>query len=334
MHFSATRPLGLAPTSSSEYEAFALLNGLRLMAHGRPRLCSFDHARLRAELENEHARILKQNPDELFDEQAIREKAQPGDIAVDNTDPVFLTIASRESPEPDKTAAVCRGLAEVYTFGRSFGASSLTFLEVATLSHKLHDRLNRTNQGVAAEGRRLNSLAQRRCMRLKTMIGFQMRDLFNLATWCYMSIHKVRGRPFKPGNPGRPAGSKNKTTQILQQLVEGQAEHLVQKAVKMAQAGDVACLRMVLDRLWPVRKGQPVQVLMPPINTSQDLLPAIASIWSAVAEGRLTPDEASALSIVIDRTIKAIELHDISKRITALEQAQAKQDESNNPPSS
>ena len=155
-----------------------------------------------------------------------------------------------------------------------------------------------------------------------------------LATWGYMSVHKVRGRPFEPGNPGRPAGSKNKTTQILQQLVEGQAEHLVQKAVKMAQAGDVACLRMVLDRLWPVRKGQPVQVLMPPINTSQDLLPAIASIWSAVAEGRLTPDEASALSIVIDRTIKAIELHDISKRITALEQAQAKQDESNNPPSS
>ena len=148
------------------------------------------------------------------------------------------------------------------------------------------------------------------------------------------SVHKVRGRPFEPGNPGRPAGSKNKTTQILQQLVEGQAEHLVQKAVKMAQAGDVACLRMVLDRLWPVRKGQPVQVLMPPINTSQDLLPAIASIWSAVAEGRLTPDEAGALSIVIDRTIKAIELHDISKRITALEQAQAKQDESNNPPSS
>lgn len=148
-----------------------------------------------------------------------------------------------------------------------------------------------------------------------------------------MSAQKVRGRPFEPGNPGRPAGSKNKTTQILEQLVEGQTEQLVQKAVKMAQAGDVACLRMVLDRVWPARKGQPVQVLMPQINTSQDLLPAIASIWSAVAEGRLTPDEASALSVVIDRTIKAIELQDISKRITALEQAQAKQDESNNPPS-
>ena len=151
--------------------------------------------------------------------------------------------------------------------------------------------------------------------------------------WGYMSVRKVRGRPFEPGNPGRPPGSKNKTTQVLEQLVEGQSEQLVQKAVALARAGDVACLRMVLDRVWPVRKGQTVQVLMPPINTAQDLLPAIASIWSAVADGRLTADEASALSVVIDRTIKAIELHDISKRITALEQAQAKQDESNNSPS-
>jgi hypothetical protein len=53
---------------------------------------------------------------------------------------------------------------------------------------------------------------------------------------------KVRGRPFKPGNPGRPPGSKNKTTQMVEQLAEGQAEQLVQKALELAQAGDVSCL--------------------------------------------------------------------------------------------
>ena len=50
---------------------------------------------IRAEFENEHARILKQNPYELFDERAIRKKARPGDIAVDNIDPVFLTLGSK-----------------------------------------------------------------------------------------------------------------------------------------------------------------------------------------------------------------------------------------------
>jgi hypothetical protein len=29
-----------------------------------------------------------------------------------------------------------------------------------------------------------------------------------------VASHKARGRPFKPGNPGRPPGSKNKVTQF------------------------------------------------------------------------------------------------------------------------
>ena len=146
-------------------------------------------------------------------------------------------------------------------------------------------------------------------------------------------VRKPRGRPFEPGNPGRPPGSKNKITQMVEQLAEGQAEQLVQKVLDLAQAGDVSCLRMMLDRLWPPRKGQPVNVVMPPINTSQDVFPAIASIWTAIREGRLTPDEASALSIVIDRSIQSIELHDITKRIAALEEAQDKQNEKDEPPS-
>ena len=117
-----------------------------------------------------------------------------------------------------------------------------------------------------------------------------------------------------------------------EQLAEGQAEQLVKKVLELARAGDVSCLRMMLDRLWPPRKGQPVNVVMPPINTSQDLFPAIASIWTAIREGRLTPDEASALSVVIDRSIQAIELHDITKRIAALEEERDKRDEKNRPP--
>jgi hypothetical protein len=144
---------------------------------------------------------------------------------------------------------------------------------------------------------------------------------------------KVRGRPFKPGNPGRPPGSKNKTTQILEQLAEDQAEQLFQTAVDLALAGNVCCLRMMLDRVYPPRKGRPVNVVMPPIKTSQDVLPAIASIWTAIREGHLTPDEASALSFVIDRSMPAIELHDITKRIAVLEEARDKRDEKNDPSS-
>jgi hypothetical protein len=141
---------------------------------------------------------------------------------------------------------------------------------------------------------------------------------------------KVRGRPFQPGNSGRPPGSKNKTTQTLEQLAEGQAEQLFQKVSEQAFAGCLVSQRMVLDRIWPPRKGRPVNVVMPPINTSQDVIAAIASIWTAIREGRLTPDEASALSVVMDRSVQAIATHDITKRLDALEQARAKRDDGNN----
>src|SRR5262245_11250142 len=132
---------------------------------------------------------------------------------------------------------------------------------------------------------------------------------------------KVRGRPFKPGNPGRPRGSKNKITQIVEQLAEGQAEELIQKVWKLARAGDVSCLRMMLDRIWPPRKAQPINVTMPPIRSSQDALAAIAAICRALGEGCLTPDEITALSSVVGRSIQLIEIQDFEKRISALEQA-------------
>jgi hypothetical protein len=141
-------------------------------------------------------------------------------------------------------------------------------------------------------------------------------------------VLKVRGRPFQPGNPGRPPGSKNKITQIVEKLAEGQAEKLVQKTLELAQAGDVSCLKMVLDRLWPARKGQPVKLVMPPINTSEDLVPAIASVWEGLRDGHLTPEEAGVLSIVMERSIQAIELHNITKRLAVLEEeARTKRDE-------
>jgi hypothetical protein len=114
---------------------------------------------------------------------------------------------------------------------------------------------------------------------------------------------------------------------MLEQLAEGQAEQIFQKVLKGALAGDGPCQKMLMDRIWPPRKGQTVNVMMPPIKTSQDLIPAIASVWEGIREGHLTPEEAGVLSIVIDRSIQAIELHDITKRIEALEKARVARDE-------
>ena len=100
--------------------------------------------------------------------------------------------------------------------------------------------------------------------------------------------------------------------------------------MELALAGDVACLRMLLDRIYPIRKGRTLNVEMPPIRNCRDLFTAIAAIWTAIGDGDLTADEAAALCVVVDRSIKAVELQDVVARIAALEEAREKRDENNN----
>jgi hypothetical protein len=147
--FSEEAPGTGADISFSEYEAFALLNGLRIMNHGWPQSFAVSiMRRVRLDLEREHARILRQDPDKLFDWEATRAKARSGDIAAENTDPVYLTVASKTQHTPDEAqallCAVCRGYEKVNRFRHHVGASSVTMFEVATLTHSLHKELMKT----------------------------------------------------------------------------------------------------------------------------------------------------------------------------------------------
>ena len=68
---------------------------------------------------------------------------------------------------------------------------------------------------------------------------------------------KQRGRPFpkgQSGNPkGRPRGSRNRSTQAMQLVLDGQAEALTRKAVALALGGDATGLRLCLERFLPPR---------------------------------------------------------------------------------
>jgi hypothetical protein len=133
----------------SDYEAFALMTGLRLLQHRWPQ--SFPVAvlrRLRPELEREHARILKQDPKILFDHKRIWENARPGDLYVDNTDPVFLTIVSgrdhpKEGPTGALPCAVCHGKEQMFKFMKEQSARSYSLNELVTPAHALLSQLSK-----------------------------------------------------------------------------------------------------------------------------------------------------------------------------------------------
>jgi hypothetical protein len=130
---------------------------------------------------------------------------------------------------------------------------------------------------------------------------------------------EIRGRPFQPGNPGRPRGSKNRTTRLLEELVAGEGEKLIQKTVELALGGNVKCLQLCLDRLLPRRTGRPLDFTLPAVNEARDVVAAMAAITTAVNDGRLTAEEAGQLVQILDAYAKALKIHDLEIRIAALE---------------
>jgi len=122
------------------------------------------------------------------------------------------------------------------------------------------------------------------------------------------------------GNPaGRPRGARNRATLLMQNLLADDAEAIGRKAIEMAIAGDLAAIRLCMDRLAPVRKDEPVAFELPPLEKPADIVAATASIVAAVAAGELTPSQAAEVSKVIDVHVRALENKGFDERLTKLE---------------
>jgi len=122
------------------------------------------------------------------------------------------------------------------------------------------------------------------------------------------------------GNPaGRPRGSRNRATLLMESLLADDAEAIGRKAIAMAKQGDMAAIRLCMDRLSPARKGEPVAFELPPLDKPADSVAAAATIVAAVAAGELTPSEAAELAKVIDVYVRAIATKAFDERLTKLE---------------
>jgi hypothetical protein len=132
------------------------------------------------------------------------------------------------------------------------------------------------------------------------------------------AVTAVRGRPFRKGqsgNPaGRPPGVRNRATQNAQLLLEGEAETLTRKAVELALDGDPRALRLCLDRLIAPRRERSIRLTLPPIDSVADIAGAMAAITTAIARGDITPGEALELTQVVETFARAIETREFERR--------------------
>ena len=74
---------------------------------------------------------------------------------------------------------------------------------------------------------------------------------------------------------------------------------------------------------YPVRKGRPVHLDLPEIETVADLPIALSALLSAMGHGEITPEEAVVVANVVEAKRKAIETVELEQRIAALEEAKA-----------
>jgi hypothetical protein len=135
--------------------------------------------------------------------------------------------------------------------------------------------------------------------------------------------HKTRGRPFeqgRSGNPaGRPKGARNKATRAIEELLDGEAEALTRKAIDKALEGDMAALRLCLDRLLPPRRDRLVNFELPTIESASDALKASSAVLAACAAGQLSPREGTEFMDLISTHVRMHESNDFAARLAALE---------------
>ena len=136
---------------------------------------------------------------------------------------------------------------------------------------------------------------------------------------------RQRGRPWPKGTSGNPkgpgTGSRNRASLLLDRMAEDEAEAVLQSVLTAAKAGDMGAAKVLLDRIWPARKGRPVGLDLPEMRTPADLAAALGAVAGAVARAELSPEEGAAVAAVLETQRRAIETAQLEQRIAALEAA-------------
>ncbi|HYE36130.1 DUF5681 domain-containing protein [Methylocaldum sp.] len=130
---------------------------------------------------------------------------------------------------------------------------------------------------------------------------------------------KTKFKPGQSGNPrGRPRGVPDRRN-LFHWVTEEDRQAVFAKCVELARAGDAACMRLVLERIAPVRKTQHEPVKLPDGFEKLAPLEQIEAIDAQVAAGEIAPDVGVLLAGMAKDKMAAIEHEEMEKRISELE---------------
>jgi Family of unknown function (DUF5681) len=108
----------------------------------------------------------------------------------------------------------------------------------------------------------------------------------------------MRFAPGQSGNPsGKPPGTRSRRALLVESLFEGDAEAVGRKAVELALAGNVDCIKLIVDRVSPARRDRPIRFRLP--AGQSDAAALSDAVMRAVSRGEIAPMEAAALAPLI-----------------------------------
>ena len=122
------------------------------------------------------------------------------------------------------------------------------------------------------------------------------------------------------GNPaGKPRGAKNRSSLVAERLFADEIQEICGSVIAQAKAGNMQAAKIILDRVLPPIKDKPIQIDLPNMTSSSDLLKAMECITFALGSGQISPLEGESIVRIVDVHIKALELNEIEKRLSCLE---------------
>lgn len=102
------------------------------------------------------------------------------------------------------------------------------------------------------------------------------------------------------------------------------APAVISKIIDQAKGGDIACMRLVMDRVLPVPRGRTISLDLRPMNSSADVAGAMADVIRACSYGEITPSEANEVAKLLESYSTMLEVTQLEDRITLLEERAAR----------
>lgn len=128
-----------------------------------------------------------------------------------------------------------------------------------------------------------------------------------------------RWKPGQSGNPkGKPPGTLGIASKLRQQI---DVKAIIAKLSESAAKGNTRAAELLLDRALPPLRSVAEPVELPGLKDAATLTAKAERIVELAAEGKVSPDIATALLSAIGTLAKATEIDELKRRIEALEAA-------------